>query len=254
MPDRRLDAELLIARRVMEDLLPRRTPQLEGFDIAGAHETSFEVGGDYYEFLPLDDNRWGIAIADVVGKGIAAALLVSAMRASLWALVGQDLALRAILRRANRFFHQSVEEGKFVTLFYGVLDVPMRRLIYVNAGHLPPILLHRDGYTELLEEGGIPLGLFDEPRYFEGFARLEPGDLLALYTDGITEASNAADEPYGVARLMAALQAHRHETAARACAAIVDDVHDFGGGAPADDQTLVVLKATDTADGLPKGP
>jgi len=246
MADRRLDAELLIARRVMEDLLPRRTPQLEGFDIAGAHETSFEVGGDYYEFLPLDDNRWGIAIADVVGKGIAAALLVAAMRASLWALVGQDLALRAILRRANRFFRQSAEEGKFVTLFYGVLDVPMRRLIYVNAGHLPPILLHRDQRVELLEEGGIPLGLFDEPRYFEGFARLEPGDVLTLYTDGITEASNDADEPYGVERLTAALLTHRHEPAATACAAIVDDVRRFGG-APADDQTLVILKATDAS-------
>ncbi len=228
----------------MADLLPRRTPVLEGFDIAGAHETSFAVGGDYYEFLPLGEDRWGIAVADVVGKGIAAALLVAAMRASLWALVGQDLALRAILRHANRFLHQSAEEGKFVTLFYGVLDVRMLRLIYVNAGHLPPVLLHRDGSCELLEEGGMPLGLFEDARYLEGFAKLRPGDLLTLYTDGITDASNAADEPYGVERLVSTLLAHRDETAARLCETVFQDVRQFGG-APADDQTLVVLKAAE---------
>jgi sigma-B regulation protein RsbU (phosphoserine phosphatase) len=158
------DHELAVARRVMAELLPQRAPALPGFDVAGAHETSREVGGDYYEFIPLGDDRWGIAIADVVGKGVAAALLVAAVRASLFALVSHELAQRAILRRANRFFHESVEAGKFVTLFYAVLDVASRRLIYVNAGHVPPVILRQNGEIELMEEGGVPLGLFEDPR------------------------------------------------------------------------------------------
>jgi sigma-B regulation protein RsbU (phosphoserine phosphatase) len=250
MKERRIDAELLVARRVMAGLLPHHTPVVDGFDIAGAHQSSFEVGGDYYEFISLGDDRWGIAIADVVGKGIAAALLVSAMRASLWALVSQELALRAILRRANRFFHESVEEGKFVTLFYGVLDARIGRMIYVNAGHLPPVLLRHDGSVELLEEGGMPLGLFSEPRYFEGFAKLEKNDLLVLYTDGITEASNEADEPYGIPRLISTLASRRNLGASRIAAAVMEDARRFGGPA-GDDQTLVVIKAIDPAANLP---
>src|SRR5688572_29134803 len=109
MKRRRYDSELRVARKVMDGLLPHHPPLIDGFDIAGVHRTSHEVGDDYYEFIALGDDRWGIVIADVVGKGIAAALLVAAMRASLSSLVGQELAVRAILRRANRFFHESVE-------------------------------------------------------------------------------------------------------------------------------------------------
>jgi sigma-B regulation protein RsbU (phosphoserine phosphatase) len=238
------DHELALARRVMAGLLPRRTPVLPGFDIAGAHETSREVGGDYYEFIPLGDDRWGIAVADVVGKGVAAALLVAAVRASLFALVSHELAQRVILRRANRFFHESVEEGKFVTLFYCVLDVSSRRLIYVNAGHPPPVILRHTGEVELMEEGGVPLGLFEDPRYREGFAGLDEGDVLALYTDGITEAADARDEPYGVDRMIAMLHRARGRSAADICEAVVGDVCRHGGEQPQDDRTLVVIKAT----------
>jgi sigma-B regulation protein RsbU (phosphoserine phosphatase) len=238
------DHELALARRVMAGLLPRRTPVLPGFDIAGAHETSREVGGDYYEFIPLGDDRWGIAVADVVGKGVAAALLVAAVRASLFALVSHELAQRVILRRANRFFHESVEEGKFVTLFYSVLDVSSRRLIYVNAGHPPPVILRRNGEVELMEEGGVPLGLFEDPRYREGFARLDQGDVLALYTDGITEAADARDEPYGLDRMIATLHRARGRSAAHICEAVIGDVCRHAGEQPQDDRTLVVIKAT----------
>ena len=137
---RRIDSELMVARQVMEELIPRTIPTLQGFDIAGVNEASFEVGGDYYEFIPLPDDRWGIIIADVVGKGIGAALLVSAVchpGLALHALVGRELAARAVMRRANRFFYDSVEESRYVTLFYAVLDVASRRMIYVNAGHPP---------------------------------------------------------------------------------------------------------------------
>jgi sigma-B regulation protein RsbU (phosphoserine phosphatase) len=237
------DHELAVARRVMAELLPQHAPALPGFDVAGVHESSREVGGDYYEFIPLGDDRWGIAIADVVGKGVAAALLVAAVRASLFALVSHELAQRAILRRANRFFHESVERGKFVTLFYGVLDVSSRRLIYVNAGHVPPVILRCSGAVEQMEEGGVPLGLFEDPRYREGFASLAEGDVLALYTDGITEATNPADVPFGVEGLTSVLRRSRGCTADAMCTAVMRDVREYSGLQAQDDKTLVVLKA-----------
>ena len=247
---RRLDSDLALARHVMEDLLPRATPALTGFDIAGAHESSLAVGGDYYEFIPLPEDRWGVVIADVVGKGIAAALLVAAIRASIASLVGHELAVRAIMRRANRFFHESVEEGRYVTLFYMVLDVPARSLLYVNAGHVPPVLVRASGEVDLLEEGGVPLGLFEAPRYFEGHATLGPGDVLGLYTDGIVEQTDPDGEEYGSSRLIASLREAADAGATELCSRVMQDVHRFGAGRQTDDRTLVVIRAN--ADG--KGP
>jgi sigma-B regulation protein RsbU (phosphoserine phosphatase) len=154
-----------------------------------------------------------------------------------------ELALRAILRRANHFFHESVTEGKFVTLFYAVLDVPTRRLIFVNAGHMPPVLVRASGEIELLEEGGVPLGLFEDPRYKEGFTRMRDGDTLVLYTDGITEAADAADEPYGLERMVETVRRLRSASARAICDAVIQDVREFSGTHPADDQTLLVLRA-----------
>jgi len=244
---RRLDSDLALARDVMEDLLPRATPALAGFDIAGAHESSLAVGGDYYEFIPLPEDRWGVVIADVVGKGIAAALLVAAIRASIASLVGHELAVRAIMRRANRFFHESVEEGRYVTLFYMVLDVPARSLLYVNAGHVPPVLVRATGQVELLEEGGVPLGLFQSPRYFEGHATLAPGDVVGLYTDGIVEQTNPDGEEYGSSRLITTLRDAGDAGATELCSRVMQDVHRFGAGRQSDDRTLVVIRSN--ADG-----
>ncbi len=246
---RRLDSDLALARDVMEDLLPRATPTLAGFDIAGAHESSLAVGGDYYEFIPLPEDRWGVVIADVVGKGIAAALLVAAIRASIASLVGHELAVRAIMRRANRFFHESVEEGRYVTLFYMVLDVPARSLLYVNAGHVPPVLVRASGEVELLEEGGVPLGLFQSPRYFEGHATLAPGDVVGLYTDGIVEQTNPEGEEYGSSRLITTLRKAGDAGATELCSRVMQDVHRFGGGRQTDDRTLVIIRShADPAD------
>lgn len=241
-----------LARRVMRGLLPREPPALEGFDIAVFHEWSREVSGDYYDFLPLGDGRWGLVVADVVGKGIAAALLVSAIQASLTSLAGLELALRAIFRRANRFLRGTAEHDRdvshfYATVFYAILDVPSRRLIYVNAGHLPALLIRADGRVEALEEGGMPLGLFDEPHYYEGFALMEPGDLLALYTDGVTEAADADDRPYGMDRLAGVLHGARALGADAIRDAVVTDLRAFAEDARTDDETLVVIKATETA-------
>ena len=246
---RRLDSDLALARDVMEDLLPRATPALIGFDIAGAHESSLAVGGDYYEFIRLPEDRWGVVIADVVGKGIAAALLVAAIRASIASLVGHELAVRAIMRRANRFFHESVEEGRYVTLFYMVLDVPARSLLYVNAGHVPPVLVRGTGEVELLEEGGVPLGLFQAPRYFEGHATLAPGDVVGLYTDGIVEQTNPDGEEYGSSRLITTLREAGEAGATELCSRVMQDVHRFGAGQQTDDRTLVIIRSNSDPTG-----
>ncbi|MCE2543088.1 MAG: SpoIIE family protein phosphatase [Acidobacteria bacterium] len=239
---RRMDVDLALARQVMQGLLPNNTPDLPGFDIAGSHATSLTVGGDYFEFIPLGDDRWGVVIADVVGKGITAALLVSAIRASIASLVGHELAVRAIMRRANRFFHESVEEGKYVTLFYAVLDIRHRRLLYSNAGHVPPVLLRKGGGVELLEDGGVPLGLFEAPRYVDGYATLREGDLLALYTDGVVEAMDRDDQPYGLDRFVATLARARDAGACEICSAVMRDVRQHLSGGPSDDCSLVVIK------------
>ena len=244
---RRLDSDLALARTVMADLLPHDTPALDGFDVSGAHRTSHAVGGDYYEFIPLGENRWGVVIADVVGKGLPAALLVAATRASIWTLVGRDLAVRTVLRQANRFFHESARDGRYVTLFYMVLDVPARRLLYVNAGHVPPVLLRADGTVELFEDGGVPLGLFGAPRYTEGHAALGDGDVMALYTDGIVESMDADGEEYGRERVVEVLRRTRESSATEICNAVVQDVSSFDAGASRDDRTLLIIKATGPA-------
>ena len=153
--------------------------------------------------------------------------------------------MRAILQRANEFIHASTgPKAKYVTLFYLVLDAQTRRFIYINAGHLPPIVLRKNGDVELLRSGGFPLGFFDNPRYFEQFVQLESGDLLCLYTDGITEATNAEDEDYGRSRLLGVLKEHQSAAAAEVCRTVLlSDVRRFSGGAPTDDATVLVIRS-----------
>jgi serine phosphatase RsbU (regulator of sigma subunit) len=244
----RLHSEMNLARRVMQGLLPPAPPALDGFEIAVFHEWSRDVSGDYHDFISLGDGRWGLVIADVVGHGMAAALLVSALRASLASLAGLELAQRAIFRRANRFLrdvstHDRDASTFYATVFYTVLDVPSRRLIYVNAGHPPPLLVRSHGQVERLEEGGIPLGMFDDPHYYEGFARMHPGDVLALYTDGITEAEATDETPFGTERLARVLQDTRTDDAASIRDAVMNGRQCFAPGPRLDDETLVIIKA-----------
>ena len=244
LDERRLEGEMEVARQVMSGLLPSSAPKLAGFDVSAVIEPTFEVGGDYYDFIPLGDDRWAIAMADVSGKGVSSALLVAAMRATLYTLAKRELALRYILRYANEFIHASSgPRAKYVTLFYAVLDVQARRFIYINAGHLPPIVMRAHGEVELLRSGGFPLGFFDHPRYFEQFLQLQSGDLLCLYTDGITEAANAKDEDYGRPRLVEALRRNQQRSAEEICDAVLADVRRFSEQAPADDASVMVLKA-----------
>ena len=242
--NRRLEDELRLAREVMRGLAPQELPGLEGMDLGVRLEPWSEVGGDHYDFIPIEEKRCAVTITDVVGKGTPAALLVSTLRAALHSLARNDFSLRAVLRKANRLFCESVEAGKYATLFYAELDVSSRRLVYINAGHCPPVVVREDGDAELLETGGPPVGMFEETRYLEGIVHLDRGDLVALYTDGVTEAADAGDELYGTETLVDLLRCMRKEPASQICDAVFSSVEQFAAGTEqGDDRTLVVLKA-----------
>jgi serine phosphatase RsbU (regulator of sigma subunit) len=243
MDKRRLESEITVARQVMDGLLPRQVPELDSLDIAAINKPWHEVGGDYYDFIPIDNERWGIVVADVVGKGVSAALLVSSLRASLHSLARSELALRSVFRKANQFFRESFSEGQFVTVFCVELDVKTRRLIYINAGHPPPVLWRAGGTVEFLEGGGAPVGLLAEPGYKEEFAELRSGDVLAIYTDGISEAYDTTGEEYGTDRLATTIARSSAADAAAICHAVVKDVTHFSGPQGFDDRTLVIIKA-----------
>jgi serine phosphatase RsbU (regulator of sigma subunit) len=245
----RLEHELDLARRIQARLLPSAPPHVPGLDVAGLSESAREVGGDYYDHLDLGGGRLLLVIADVSGKGVPAALLMSAFRA---ALVSQDLSTadpKDVAARVSEFLNRSVEPGRFVTAFLGTIDAATGRLTYVNAGHNPPLLLRADGKVEPLEAGGVILGILPGARYESGEVTLSPGDLVALYTDGVTEGADAANEMWGEARLEALLKSAAPSSARDIATRIVREVRTFEGErGPADDITVLVAKR-----GAPQG-
>ncbi|MGH7730105.1 MAG: GAF domain-containing SpoIIE family protein phosphatase [Candidatus Eiseniibacteriota bacterium] len=240
---RRLEKELAIAREIQASFLPKAPPVVPGFQIAGTTIAHDEVGGDYYDFIPISDTRLGIAIADVSGKGIPAALIMAGFRMSLLAEVRNEFAIRAVMRKVNSLLHESTASGKFVTVFYGVLDHKNRALIFSNAGHNPPILLRREGPIEYLAEGGVALGVLPETEYDDRPVALRPGDVLVFYTDGISEAESPSGEHFGVQRIEQLVETMLEQGAAAIMAALVARVQEWSGTrGQSDDLTLVVLK------------
>ena len=240
---RRLEKELAIAREIQASFLPKRAPEVPGFELAGATQPHDEVGGDYFDFIRVSDTRLGIAIADVSGKGIPAALIMAGFRMSLLAEIRNEFTMRAVMRKVNSLLHESTERDKFVTLFYGVLDWKNRVLSFSNAGHNPPLLLHGDGRVEYLLEGGVALGVLPDARYEERPLALRPGDVLVLYTDGISEAESPTGEQFGTGRLEACVQRHADRSANEILKGVVDEVTAWAGErSVSDDLTLVIVK------------
>jgi sigma-B regulation protein RsbU (phosphoserine phosphatase) len=239
----RQDRELQIARGIQESLFPRQWPCFSGLELAAESHPCQEVGGDYYDFFPLGRGRWAIAIADVSGKGTPASILMASVHASLRALAG-SAPPASMIGRLNRFLFESTQANKFVTLFYGELDEGPRQLRYVNAGHVPPYLRRRDGTVERLTEGGPALGLLDNVAYEEGVAVLATGDLLAVVTDGATEALSPDDVEFGDDRLTGTLHESGGESAAAALRRLVEAARSWAGPAGcSDDLTALVLRA-----------
>jgi sigma-B regulation protein RsbU (phosphoserine phosphatase) len=235
------------ARRIQGSILPKRVPQYAGYDMAGASRPAEVVGGDFYDFIPVTQEMFDFAIADASGHGLPAALQVRDVYVGLRMGISRDFKITRTVERLNSIIARSKLVSKFVSLFVAELELS-GHLIYVNAGHVPPFILHRGGRIETLREGGMVLGPSPDALYQRGFARLETGDLLVLYTDGITECTHhATGEEFGLARLQRLVRRH----AARPAAEIVDLVFQAvsryaGSGQPEDDQTLVVLRRPET--------
>jgi sigma-B regulation protein RsbU (phosphoserine phosphatase) len=240
---RKIERELEIARGIQESFLPEKAPEMAGLDLHGINLSYGEVGGDYFDFIPIVDNQLGLAIGDVSGKGIAAALLMAAFRASLLAEIRNHYAIRRIFEKVNRLLYESTDTGKFVTAFYGVLDVKNRVFTFSNAGHNPPLLLRANGAAEWLTEGGLALGILADAAYEERPVPLATGDMLVLYTDGVTEASTPTGEQYGVKRLEDLVRRIADRPAVEIVEAIREEVEAFTGEAHLnDDLTLVVAR------------
>jgi sigma-B regulation protein RsbU (phosphoserine phosphatase) len=235
------EREIAEAKAIQEKLLPREIPQMTGYEIASAWQSARLVGGDYFDILPLDEKTLGICIADVAGKGMPAALLMSNLQAAVRGLSSPSLAPNLLCSRLNSIVYRNTESDRFITFFYAHLDGPMRRLVYVNAGHNAPFVVRPDGSHQRLPEGGVVLGVFASRNYEMGSAQLSPGDKVILFTDGVTEACNAAGEEFSEARLLRLLEDHRTLSADQLQAKILAVVAEFSGGRWQDDATLLVL-------------
>ena len=245
MRQRRVESELELARKVVEDLMPKSFPLVKDFDIYGTMIPFREVGGDYLDYIDSISERLVVMVADVSGKGLAAALIMIAFRAYFHATVINELAMRVVMARVNRLVHETTSGERFITCFYGLIDPENKRLLYISAGHNPPLLLRGDGTSEYLERGGgLPLGIFETSRYSESVVEFRPGDVLVMYTDGVVEARNTNDEEFGVKRLEEVVRASSSKRAheiVRAITNAVDEYSDEVGG-PEDDLTVSVIK------------
>src|SRR6266498_4275742 len=241
---KRLEGQLEVARQVQLELLPPNDPKLEGFDISAYNFPTEEVSGDYYDWVPIYDDQIGLVVADVSGKGVPAALLMAFLRASLRAATHTGYALHISMAKVNYLLWESIERNQYVTAFYGILDVTNKPLAYTNAGHTPPMLLDKDGIYSFIERGSVPLGMFRDTRYHEYYLTTSPGELLVLYTDGVTEAQNPQGEEFGRERLAEVVKTHRHLNARELITAVHKEVIDWTDGRGAsDDVTFFVIKA-----------
>lgn len=239
----RVEHELAVARDIQRSFLPQGPPQLEGYDLAGMNVPSQEVGGDYFDFIPVSEGQQGLVIADVSGKGTPAALIMASFRASLLAEIRNNYDIKVIFSKVNNLLLESIATDQYVTACYGVLDTKNRIFTYANAGHNPPILLSADGSSRRLQTGGLPLGFLKTAVYREEPIQLRSGDCLIFYTDGASEAQNESEEEFGEKRLVQTARQSRHVPAAELQRAIYDQVRKFvGQSALGDDVTIVVLK------------
>jgi len=243
----RMNRELEIAREVQEHLFPQRIPKVQGLDYCGQCRPAREVGGDYYDFLELPGGRLGVAVGDVSGKGVGAALMMASLEASLRALASVVADPAELMDRVNGLVHQASSANRYATLFYAQYDPASRLLSYVNAGHNPPLIVRcRAGSHQVfrLENGGPPVGLLRHP-YQSGAFSHEPGDLLVLYTDGVSESMNAHYEDWGEERLIEVAKTCHGLPVLEGMRRILAAAQAFAAGAPQhDDMTLVLLRVS----------
>jgi sigma-B regulation protein RsbU (phosphoserine phosphatase) len=238
--DAKQQREFEEARLIQRGLLPTSMPQVEGLALASSWRPANGVGGDCFDALPFGPGAIGLTIADVAGKGVPAALLMSNLQAAVRAFAQDGASPSSVCTSVNRLLCRNMASGRFVTFCYTRIDVAAGRLTYANAGHNPPLLVRADGSIEKLSPGGTVLGVFTESTYEQGEFALRAGDRLVCYTDGITEGRNRDGEEYGEDRLAAAVHRHRAHHADAMLGALLQDVESFNSGTYEDDATLIV--------------
>ncbi len=239
----RLESELRIAHSIQERLLPQGSPELRGYEICGRSTSAREVGGDYFDYLMFGGGSLGLAIGDVSGKGITAALLMANLQASLRAFAREPSGIAGVMEALNVQLHKTTSPEMYATFFYGILDAETGTFAFANAGHNPPLLVRSDGRIELLDAGGLPLGMMEGFPYEEAKAELLPGDVLVFYTDGVTEAEKSDGEQLGDEAFREVVVSNRHLGAREVRERIEATVRDFTAGHdPSDDLTLITLK------------
>ena len=244
----RLEREMELAAEIQQRLLPKQMPEIPGFEIIGWNRPARQVGGDYFDFQGLDQGRWGLVVGDVTGKGMPAALLVSTLHSALRVLLDRMEVGPALVERLNRHIFESSAANKFITMLLAALDTKSSRLAYLNAGHNPGVLIRRNGDVEELTSGGLPLGLLPSGgAYGASILELAAGDLVCIYSDGITECEAADEEQFGLERLVELLQDHLDQPLASIIEHIDSTMIDFAQGQPqGDDQTVVLLRRSAT--------
>ena len=230
------------ARAIQEGFLPKEIPQLSGYDIAAAWQPARVVGGDYFDVLPFENDAIGVCIADVAGKGMPAAMLMSNLQAGVRGLASPSLTPEALCDRLNALICRNIAADRFITFFYAQLEGPSRRLRYVNAGHNAPIVFRRDGSYARLTDGPSVLGVFPAQKSEGAAIELAPGDRVLLFTDGLTEARSAEGEEFGEARLIGLLREKAEMHARRLQQSILAVIGEFCGGNWDDDATLIVIE------------
>jgi len=239
----RLERDLALARSIQSSLLPDAPPALPEFEISVFHRPTQMVGGDYYDFLMLDPETLLTVVADVEGKGVASALMMSNLQAMLHTLVGHLHSLERLVEAINNLMASEGRQRKFMSMFVAMLDRAHHGLHYINAGHVPPAVIRAGGEVESLREGGMVIGVIPEQSYARGFLRMEKGDVFIACTDGITEAMDRAGEEYGLERLIEAVKKHRHLKSQEIVSRVLSEVDDFSrGGIHEDDKVILILK------------
>ena len=242
----RLEREMAMARGIQRSLLPETSPMLPGFDIAVLNEPCFEVGGDYYDFLTLGPSTLLVVVADVEGKGISSAMVMSNLQATLRALVLHLHSLNDIAESVNKMILHDTRGEKYMTMFMGLIDLRRKAIHYINCGHVPPVIVRPGSEPIHLTEGGMVIGLFEDVQYDRGHVKFQTGDVLLLCTDGITEAMDVDSEEFGTERLIASVNQVTDKKAKEIVLKVCDDVTVYSkGGTHMDDKVMLAIKVID---------